>query len=306
MRFKIIIIIFLSYSLLWAINLTRREFTAIMTNRIIEQFPEKSVSILSDTEIYLSDSTGSKFTINTETAYERYALQPALLDSIVNYYLEFYYWQFDTLCSRLVSADYIVPIIKDTAFVEYINNILEKNGGVKFEKLNNVLYICYALDGVTSISYLSNEKYAEFDIGDDSLRQFAADNLLRILPDITGYKGDGCYLITGGGDYDASLLLIDDIWDNPKISVKGDFVAAVPARSWLAVTGSEDSLGLKRIREFVKEYEDFPYPITDRLFIRKNHTWEIYPEDPNVDQEKLEKILRTPLYKSGESVNEGF
>ena len=49
------------------------------------------------------------------------------------------------------------------------------------------------------------------------------------------------HLVTAGGDYTASLLLFDGLWDDlsPSDSVEGDVVAVAPSRDVLLYTGSE-------------------------------------------------------------------
>jgi uncharacterized protein YtpQ (UPF0354 family) len=55
-------------------------------------------------------------------------------------------------------------------------------------------------------------------------------------------------MITAGGDYEASLLLFDDIWSGGQIKVEGDIVVAVPAKNVLLITGSQNRKGLAAAR----------------------------------------------------------
>ena len=47
-------------------------------------------------------------------------------------------------------------------------------------------------------------------------------------------------MLKAGGDYEASLLLFDDIWRDGQVKVDGDIVVAVPAKDVLLVTGSNN------------------------------------------------------------------
>jgi uncharacterized protein YtpQ (UPF0354 family) len=83
------------------------------------------------------------------------------------------------------------------------------------------------------------------DVGDRAkLRQLALGNLHRMLANIEMREGaDHVFLIEAGGIYEASLLLADGIWSSDQIKVDGDIVVAVPDRSALLVTGSNNRKG---------------------------------------------------------------
>ena len=78
-------------------------------------------------------------------------------------------------------------------------------------------------------------------------------------------------MLSAGGDYEPSLLLIDDIWSSGQIKVTGDIVVAVPARDVRLVTGSRSRPGLKGIRELATKFRaQGPYGLTDTLFVYRN------------------------------------
>ena len=60
--------------------------------------------------------------------------------------------------------------------------------------------------------------------------------------------------MSAGGNYEASLLLIDDIWSSGQVKVNGDIVVAIPTRDVLLVTGSRNRSGLKRVRELAAKF----------------------------------------------------
>jgi len=50
------------------------------------------------------------------------------------------------------------------------------------------------------------------------LRLLACANLKRILPKPNIQADNGIWRISAGGDYEASLLLLDDFWNDRKVS----------------------------------------------------------------------------------------
>jgi uncharacterized protein YtpQ (UPF0354 family) len=103
------------------------------------------------------------------------------------------------------------------------------------------------------------------------LRALAIQNLVRVLPKIEMRQHDDAFaLITVGGNYEASLLLLDDIWTGDQITFPGDTVVAVPARDALLVTGSRSRKGLQAVRAMTAELVKGPYRLTDTLFVYRN------------------------------------
>jgi uncharacterized protein YtpQ (UPF0354 family) len=99
------------------------------------------------------------------------------------------------------------------------------------------------------------------------LRALAIENLKRVLPKIEMRRVGEVALMSAGGNYEASLLLIDDIWSSGQIQVDGDIVVAIPTRDVLMVTGSRSRSGLKLVREMAAKFKSQgPYELTDTLF----------------------------------------
>ena len=75
-------------------------------------------------------------------------------------------------------------------------------------------------------------------------------------------------MLVAGGNYEASLLLLDHVWNGGSLKVQGEIVIGVPARDLLLVTGSENQRGLARIREIAAEVvAESPYALTRELFV---------------------------------------
>jgi len=116
------------------------------------------------------------------------------------------------------------------------------------------------------------------DVGDRArLRGVALANLDRLLTKIEMRAGaDGIFLIEAGGDYEASLLLVDDIWSGGQIKVDGDIVAAVPAKDALLVTGSRNPSGLKQLRALARKLATGPYALTAALLVYRDGKFVVF------------------------------
>jgi uncharacterized protein YtpQ (UPF0354 family) len=113
--------------------------------------------------------------------------------------------------------------------------------------------------------YLTTQE--DFGLSREELKSLAIANLKRVLPKIEMRSVGDVSLMSAGGNYEASLLLIDDIWSGGQVKVDGDIVVAIPTRDALLVTGSRDRNGLKLVREMTAKFmAQGPYELTDTLF----------------------------------------
>jgi uncharacterized protein YtpQ (UPF0354 family) len=164
----------------------------------------------------------------------------------------------------------IVPVIKDRPWLDELNGRVRAQHGpdapeMAVDDFNKELIIIYAADDANRTRYLMAKEVAGIDRAE--LRALALANLKRILPKIELRGDNGLYTITAGGDYEASLLLFDDIWSGDQIKVKGDIVVAIPARDALLVTGSRNRARLKDMREAAAKLVKGPYHLTPTLFV---------------------------------------
>jgi uncharacterized protein YtpQ (UPF0354 family) len=144
-----------------------------------------------------------------------------------------------------------------------------------FDDYNAELVIVYAEDSPKNIRYITNEDLKKLTIDRKGLRLLSVQNLKAILPKIELVGGDGLFMMTAGGDYEASLLLFDNIWKSDQIKVHGDIVVAIPSRDLLLITGSQEKDGLSKAKQIVdKAYEEGAYKLTKSLFVFKNGKFE--------------------------------
>jgi len=85
-----------------------------------------------------------------------------------------------------------------------------------------------------------------------------------------GPDSDGVLLISAGGEFDASLLLADNLWSGGQVKVDGDIVVAVPAKDVLIATGSHNAPGLVRLRAAAAKFASGPNGLTTALFVYRD------------------------------------
>ena len=172
----------------------------------------------------------------------------------------------------------IIPIIKDRGWLAEVGASLQAMGGTPQEKvhedLNDELVVVYALDTPSNIAYLLPGMLEELGVQRDELRALAVRNLRGLLPGIEVHRGPQIGMVTADGNYEASLLLFDDLWAREAERLRGAPVAAVPARDLLLFADGADAEAVAQLRTLAsKMRDDATYALTDRLFIREGEGW---------------------------------
>lgn len=173
-----------------------------------------------------------------------------------------------------VTTDSILPVIKDKRFLKGLMDMSPNAGAQQIhESYNSDLDIFYVLDTEHSIRYLTKPDQDDLGLSIDELREIAINNLNRF--DIRSHGEEGYYMITAGGTYEASMILLD-IWNKDNFDVNGEIVIGVPARDLLVVTGSRDSAHLHKMYDLVNEIsETGNYLVSDKLFEWKGDRFEV-------------------------------
>jgi Protein of unknown function (DUF1444) len=105
--------------------------------------------------------------------------------------------------------------------------------------------------------------------------------------------GEGVYISATGDNYDASRLVMLDLVR--KMPVRGDYIAMVPNRDTLVLTGSEDKAGLEMMCKIAEESFQKPRPISTIALRLVGDEWESWlPEPSSAGYAKFHELkLRT-------------
>ena len=253
-------------------TLTPRAFTERVARAALAAMPSAKVAVNGDLQFVVRFPNGASAASDLTKAYKSYEQEPQHLDDIVQA-------QVSTLLEAGGDANglpkldrsRIVPIIKDRQWFEAMaRRGREQTPPLELvaEPLNGELVVVYAENRLGALRILSSRD----DVGDRTrLREASLTNLSRVLPKIEIRPGaDGVLLITAGGEFDASLILADNLWTGGQIKVDGDIVVAVPAKDVLIATGSHNAAGLARLRAAAAKFASGPNGLTSALFVYRD------------------------------------
>jgi len=258
------------------------EFTEAFAHILREKLPDVRVRISGPLELKLAHKDGADETTFLENAFTEYRANPDLQNEVLEKFATALRETIDHPKGQ-IDRTRIVPVIKDAAYLTEVRSALEARGhdAAKFSQAhdpyNSELVVLYAEDTPNNMRYLTDDDVTELDIERNDLQQLAIENLRRLLPDVQMNGDKGVFLMQAGGDYEASLLLIDSIWSSGQIEVDGEIVVAIPARGILIITGSQNRSGLRKVRELAaKTAAEASYRLTSQLFVFRGGRFELF------------------------------
>jgi uncharacterized protein YtpQ (UPF0354 family) len=142
------------------------------------------------------------------------------------------------------SRDQLVPTIKSMAWLAGV-----PTPGIAAAPFVGDLVVVYAWDRDRSISYASKSQLEAAGLTMATAQPLALDNLRKRLPLQLSTRGDGkSFVFTAGGNIEASLILLPEIWASLASQLPGEIVACVVARDICIVTATAIPDGLKSLR----------------------------------------------------------
>jgi uncharacterized protein YtpQ (UPF0354 family) len=251
--------------------LSKEAFTQEFATVLRAAVPGHKVEIVEPLHLRITHPDGTDSTAYLDNAYKEYEADPDARQELIERRVAAWV---ESIASDGVPLDpkNIVPIIKDRGWVEDAKAMSKSRGfdpeeSQVTEDYNDELVIVYAEDTPRNVRYFTRKDLDKAGVERNKLRALAIANLRRVLPKIEAHQGPVYSMYTADGNYEASLLLFDDLWDGD-IKVDGDIVVAIPTRDVLLITGSKNEEGIARLREIVDQITaEGTYTISSSLFV---------------------------------------
>jgi uncharacterized protein YtpQ (UPF0354 family) len=143
------------------------------------------------------------------------------------------------------------------------------------------LLVAYLVDEGDYFSYVQRQHINLAGLSESALHEKAIANLATLL----GQRGarlhasaDGVSAISFDGNFEASLILVDFLWDEEFAHLAPNgFVAAIPTRDTLAFCDAQSQLGIAELRRVIARMRDGDHPVQPVLYRRDAATssWRI-------------------------------
>ena len=259
-------------------GMTPAEFSEEVARRVRIAAPEVDVQVAGELELGINATAEGGNRAFLDNAYQMYLgaserERDDLIDRFVRSFAE-------ATKGLERSRDAIIPIVKDRGWLEEIRESMRRMGNEKvqdnlYEDLNDDLVVVYAIDTPSNIAYLNPDELEGLGVQREELRALAVRNLRGLLPGIEVHRGELVNMVTADGNYEASLLLFADLWERERDRLRGEAVAAVPARDLLLFADSANADAIAQLRQLAaKMRAEASYALTERLFVLREGRWQ--------------------------------
>lgn len=140
------------------------------------------------------------------------------------------------------------------------------------------LMCMYAIDNDSSYELIQEDKLNELQINKDELHEIAMSNYRQLISKNMKAHGDtNGIMFTVNGNLEASLVLVDEIWDQLENQIGEEIVIAVPSRDVIIATGKSNRPMIDNFSQKAKTIlEGGDHTLSKNWFIRKNKKWELF------------------------------
>jgi uncharacterized protein YtpQ (UPF0354 family) len=252
-------------------NCSRDEFLLLFVKALQEAMPDSVMTMAGDASVHVINSEGKESTTFLENAWIAYAKDPENRHGLLERHLSVAKSLGDD--REPIARERIVAIVKDAQYVAHF----EPEHEPPAEHLCGDLWVVYAEDFPDRTPSLKRSRVREAGIDESELSELAKHNLRRLMPPAERHGDGPWYLLTAGGDYTASLLLFDGLWEELANLVDGRVVAVAPARDTLLFTGSDSEEGLTAIRKHASDIiTSGNYLISATMLVRVDGRWDVF------------------------------
>ena len=116
--------------------------------------------------------------------------------------------------------------------------------------------VFYAYDDGSNFTYVTNAMREDSGLSVDELHDLALANLAQRFRDMEMHQGGGMLVLTGDSNFEASMILVDTIWDQLAHHFPNGAVAALPARDMLGLADAQDDSAVAGLRATAQKFWD--------------------------------------------------
>lgn len=139
------------------------------------------------------------------------------------------------------------------------------------------LLVWYAFDAGTQYQIVAKRDLALLGVTKEELHERALQNLRELRLEIRSHAVDRIMMLTAGGNNEATLILLPEVWASVAQMVAGKVVASVPARDVIYVAGDADPENLADLRRKTsKLIEQADKPLSRAFVLWCGSHWEEY------------------------------
>jgi hypothetical protein len=146
--------------------------------------------------------------------------------------------------------------------------------------------VAYLVDLGDHYTWVTVGQLVEAKMTLDELHRIGVENLARKTGQLMVMEGDEAQMLAMGGDFEASLLLVDSLWEKGGALaeyVPNGAIAAIPGRDVCAICDARSAKGLANLRKVAANPLAEPrLALSTKLFARRDGRWVLLDEEAPV------------------------
>jgi hypothetical protein len=261
---------------------SRDKFAAIVMGELRKAAGDKPPTMNYDAQQFMIERGGDGF-INLANLYQEYCQTPRhhrqnVLDRFIRGCLGTSNFELPEDFAD-VHPD-LLPVVRSRFYLESIGLQSRVRGGeslaVPQQPIGDHLALSLVYDLPQAMRSIIQEDLDKWGISLYEAVEAARHNLEQMdnvsFASLQNQGGDGVYISVTNDNYDASRLMLLDLVR--KMPVRGEYIAMVPNRDTLVITGTDDSEGLALMCKIAEDSFQKPRPISTVALRLVDDEWE--------------------------------
>lgn len=178
-----------------------------------------------------------------------------------------------------VLLDRILPMLKPLALLEQVR--AQKLPLLVYRPLAGDLMVCYVIDEGQSVAFINEEHLARWGVSEPQLYRRALANLRAKAwqphPGQIGSGKGGLLIFNGRDGYDATRLLLPELFAEFAASTPGNLVIGVPNRDFLIAFSDADPRVFEKVRAQIDiDLRTQPNSLSAQLLVLREGQLQVY------------------------------
>jgi uncharacterized protein YtpQ (UPF0354 family) len=185
------------------------------------------------------------------------------------------------------SREQVRAVLKDDVYVAHVQQKIAEGPPDKAAENKVVarrfladLWIVYVLDQPESMQLISHGVMKKLGLHEAGLHDLALANLrasLQGMPSFLAEGTDGIHVVQVGDSYEASRLLLPELWQPLQAEMGGDLLACAPTRDVVYYTSALPPDRLRAMRKLAQSiYDKGPYSLSTAVFKWTPKGWVLF------------------------------
>lgn len=166
------------------------------------------------------------------------------------------------------------PVIRSKStfdgFDELLASLDEPTALIRYPLVSDI-EAGFAFQTPQGTRYATEADLKRLKISQTALAEAAMENFDALTRETQWSKSDNAMIAQMDGNYESSLLLIDNLWPEIEKALGGPIVVGVPARDSLIAVRADDATQVALLRQAMNN--EYAYPISSKLLTLSNGRW---------------------------------